>query len=210
VKEWACGASGIGSLLVVSQTVSEWSTSSLKTVSASMGYTIPEIGKTVLLIVHQGISLPHLGHNLLSTMQMILHDVVVNETPKFQCLEATQLSHTISVSSDNVDEVLIIPLDLKGVVSCFTTFKPSQDEFNTCDRYELTFESPEYYPTVTSFVQQEAGMIDAWGRLKVPGDSHPRKRKVCSLRQKEMEMSHLGVTCSNTNAKVARLILCSG
>jgi hypothetical protein len=31
---------------------------SLKTVSAARGYVIPEMGKIVLLIIHQGISLP--------------------------------------------------------------------------------------------------------------------------------------------------------
>jgi hypothetical protein len=42
--------------------------------------------ENVLLIIHQAISLPTLDHNLLSIMQMRLHDVVVNETPKFQSL----------------------------------------------------------------------------------------------------------------------------
>jgi hypothetical protein len=73
---------------------------------------------------------------------MRLHDVVVNETPKFQCLKPTYLSHSISMRGDDVEDVLFIPLDLHGVVSCFPTFNPSQDEFQTCDRYELKFETP--------------------------------------------------------------------
>jgi hypothetical protein len=81
------------------------------------------------LIVHQSIFSPTLNHNLLSTMQLRLHDVVVNKTPKFQCLKPTNLSHSISVRGDNVDDVLVIPLDLHGMVSCFPTFKPSQEEF---------------------------------------------------------------------------------
>jgi hypothetical protein len=95
----------------------EGQTKSLRIVSAALGYTTPETGKTVLLIVHQSIFSPTLNHNLLSTMQMILHDVVVN---------------SISVRGDNLDNVLVIPLDLHGVVSCFPTFKPSQEEFETC------------------------------------------------------------------------------
>jgi hypothetical protein len=94
-----------------------------KMVSAALGYVIPEVGKTVILSVHQGISLPQLEHNLLITMQMILHDVVVNETPKFQCLEPTNLPHTISVRCDSVDDVLIILLDLNCDVSFFSTLK---------------------------------------------------------------------------------------
>jgi hypothetical protein len=53
-----------------------------RTVSAALGYVIPETGNNVLLIIHQSISLPTLDHSLLSTMQMRLHAVVVNETPK--------------------------------------------------------------------------------------------------------------------------------
>jgi hypothetical protein len=64
----------------------EGETQSLRIVSAAMGYTIPEAGQTVLLIAHQSIVSPSLNYNLLSTMQMRLHDVIVNETPKFQSL----------------------------------------------------------------------------------------------------------------------------
>jgi hypothetical protein len=99
----------------------------MRDVSAALGYVIPQAGNTVILIVHQGISLPHLEQNLLSTMQMRLHGVVVNETPKFQCLEPTNLPQTISVRGVNVDDVLIVPLDLHGVVSCFPIFKPNQE-----------------------------------------------------------------------------------
>jgi hypothetical protein len=132
----------------------EGETQSLIIVSAAMGYTIPKSGKTVLLIVHQSIFSPSLNHNLLSTMQMRLHDVIVDETPKFQSLNPTKLSQYISVRCDNVEDVLVIPLELHGVVSCFPTFKPTQLEFETCDRYELTYESPEYDPSATTFHEQ--------------------------------------------------------
>jgi hypothetical protein len=77
------------------------------------------VSETLLLIIHQDMYLPHLEQNLLSTMQMRLQDVIVNETPKFQCCETTNLSDTIRVRGDTVDDVLVIPLDLHGVVSCF-------------------------------------------------------------------------------------------
>jgi hypothetical protein len=122
----------------------EGETQSLRIVSAALGYTMPQSGKTVLLIVHQIILSPTLNHNLLSNMQLRLHDVIVNEIPKFQSLNPTNLSHSISMRGDNVDYVLLIPLELHGVVSCFPIFKPTQLEFETLDRYELTYEFPEY------------------------------------------------------------------
>jgi hypothetical protein len=56
---------------------------SLISVSAAMGYTVPESGETVLLIAHHRIFIPSPSQNLLSTMQTRVHDVIVNETPTF-------------------------------------------------------------------------------------------------------------------------------
>jgi hypothetical protein len=181
---------------------------SLRIVSAAMGYTIPQSGQTVLLIAHQSIFSPSLNHNLLSTIHMRLHDFIVSETPKFQSLNPTTLSHSISVRGDNVEDILVIPLDLHGVVPClpcFPTFKPTQLEFETCDRYELNYESPEYDPSATTFHEQEASMMDSWGNLKVSGDFHPKRRQVCSLRQKEAEVKLLSSTYINTSAKLQDL-----
>jgi hypothetical protein len=136
---------------------------------------------------------------------MRLHDVIVNETPKFQSLNPTNLSHSISVRGENVDDVLIIPLELHGVVSCFPTFKPTQLEFETCDRYELIYESREYDPSATTFHDQEAGMMDYWENIKVPGDFHPKRRQVCSLCQKEAEVKLLSSKYSDTSAELQDL-----
>jgi hypothetical protein len=139
----------------------EGETQSLRINSALMGYTIPQSGQTVLLNAHQSIFSPSLNHNLFRTMQMRLHDVIVNVTPKFQSLNPTKLSQSIRVRGDNVEDVLVIPLELYGVVSCFPAFKPTQLEFEICDRYELTYESPEYDPPSTNFHEQEATMTDS-------------------------------------------------
>jgi hypothetical protein len=166
---------------------------------------MPHSGKTVLLSVNQIILSPNLNHNSLSTMQIRLHDVIVNETPKFQSLNPTNLSHSISVRGDNVDDLLVIPFELDGVVSCLPTFKPTQLVFETCDRYELTYESPEYDPSSKTFHDQEAGMMDSWGNLKVSGYFHPKRRHFCSLRHKESEVKLLSSKYSDTSAKLQDL-----
>jgi hypothetical protein len=190
-------------------TVTGWDpeveTQSLSILSAAMGYTIPEAGQTVLLIAHQSIFSPYLNHNLISTMQMRLYDVIVNETPKFQYLNPTKLPHPISMRGDNVEDVLLFPLELHGVVSCLSTFKPTQLEFETCDRYELTYESPEYDPSATTFHDQEDSMMDSWVNIKVSGDCHPKRRQVCSLRQTEAEIKLLSSKYSDTSAKLQEL-----
>jgi hypothetical protein len=154
----------------------EGETKSLRIVPAALGYTIPETGKNVLLISHQRIFSPTLNHNLISTMQMRLHDVVVNEIPTFQCFRPTNLSHSISVRGDNVDDISVIPLDFLGVVYCFPTFKLSQEEFETCERYELMYETPEYDPYAKTFHEQEAGQTHGANSI-LQGNSIPSGAK---------------------------------
>jgi hypothetical protein len=60
-------------------------------------------------------------------MQMSLNDIVVNETLRFQYANTTNISHTITVKGQNMNDELIIPLDLRCVVSCFTTRKPTKE-----------------------------------------------------------------------------------
>jgi hypothetical protein len=171
----------------------------LKTVSAGMAYDVPGSGRVVILIVHQAINLPHLPHNLLNPMQMRLNDVVVNETPTFQCAKPTNLSHTITVKGENMNDELIIPLDLRGMVSCFTARNPTQEEYDTCDRYELTNESPVYDPSESSYAKQEAAMMDSRGQLKVAEDKHPLRRHICPV--------NMADTFSDTTIKLQALSL---
>jgi hypothetical protein len=69
----------------------------------------------------------------------------------------------------------------------------------------LTYESPEYDPSATTFYDQEAGMVDSWGNIKVSGDFHPKRRQVCSLRQKEEEIKHMSSKYSDTSDKLQDL-----
>jgi hypothetical protein len=135
-------------------------------------------------------------------MQLRLHDVIVNKSLKFQSLNPTNLSQYISVRGEHVDDVLVIPLELHGVVSCFPSFKPTQLEFETCDRYDLAYESPEYNPSAKTFHDKEAGMMDSWGNLKVSGNFHPNRRQVCSLLQKEAEVKLISTKYSDTSTKL--------
>jgi hypothetical protein len=136
---------------------------------------------------------------------MRLHAVVVNETPKFQCLRPTNLSHSISVRGDNVDDVLVITLDLHGVVSCLPTFKPSQEEFETCERYELTYENPEYDPSAKTFHDQEASMTYSWGNIKIPGDFIPSGAKFSHSARRRAGIKLLSARYSGTSAKLQDL-----
>jgi hypothetical protein len=84
-----------------------------------------------------------------------------------------------------VDDVSFIPLDLNCGVSCFPTFKPTQEEFDTYDRYEHTQEIPEYDPSDKSFSLQEAVMMDSKGHLKVSGDSNVKMSSLSYIETSE-------------------------
>jgi hypothetical protein len=71
----------------------------------------------------------------------------------------------------------------------------------------LTYESPEYDPSAKTFHDQEAGMMDSRGNFKNSGEFHPKRRQVCSLRQKEAEVKLLSTKYSDTSAKLQDLSL---
>jgi hypothetical protein len=48
-------------------------------------------------------------------------------------------------------------------------------------------------------------MMDSWGNVKVSGDCHPKRRQVCSLLQKEVEIKLLSSKYSDTSAKLQDL-----
>jgi hypothetical protein len=84
-------------------------------------------------------------------------------------------------------------------VSCFTTRNPTQEEFDTCDRYELTYESPVYDPSGSSYAEQEAALMDSRGQLTVAEDKHPLRRHICPV--------HMAETFSSTTIKLQALSL---
>ena len=70
----------------------------LCTVSAALAYDDALTGETVSLVVHQAILIPDLNHNLLSTMQLRLNDVMVNDVPRFLTDKPTPLTQTLVIS----------------------------------------------------------------------------------------------------------------
>ena len=106
----------------------------MRTVSAALAYDDPETGEVLLFIVHQAISIPHMETNLLSTFQLRLNDVIVNDVPKILTDKPSVEDHCLIVPppSDETYNAYLIPLALNRVNSAFATRKPTQHEFETC------------------------------------------------------------------------------
>jgi hypothetical protein len=85
-------------------------------VSCCLAYDDPNTGQVVLLIVHQGLHIPHLGYSLIPPFQMRENDVVVNDRPKFQTTNPSEDDHVLLVPQ--IDEgPYRIPLSLRGTTS---------------------------------------------------------------------------------------------
>jgi hypothetical protein len=122
-------------------------TSALQTISGALAYDCPETGATFILVVNQGIHNPNINHNLLSTLQLRLNDIIVNDKPKFLTDTPTERDHAIIATNPKTKDELLIPLSIKGVSLTFLTCKPTQDEYLMCPWFTLTYDSPKYVST---------------------------------------------------------------
>ena len=134
--------------------------SNLRTVSAALAYDDAITGETTILIIHQAIHIPDLQHNLLSTMQLRLNDVIINETPRFLTNEPTMLTHTLMIPNEDADDHYIIPLTLHGVASTFPTRKPTIQEYESLSHLCLTSEDPPYDPHDPTFAEHESALAN--------------------------------------------------
>jgi hypothetical protein len=153
----------------------------LRTVSAALAYDDPVTGETVILLVHQAIHIPDLEHNLLSTMQVHLIDVLVSNTPRFLTGNVTDLTHTLAIPTSDVSKPYVIPLSLNGVASTFPTRKPTKEEYESLPHLSLTSDDLDYDPHDPSFAAQEDALtkylLETVDRIGAP----PPSRCLCSV-----------------------------
>jgi hypothetical protein len=158
----------------------------LRTVSAALAYDDALSGETVILVIHQAILIPDLAHNLLSTMQLRLNDVIVNDVPRFLTDNPTLLTHSLVVPTDDFDQPYVIPLTLFGVASSFPTRKPTIQEYETLPHITLTGEEPAYDPHDPSLADHENALARA---VLETGDriGSPPPRRLCAVSKTTLE-----------------------
>jgi hypothetical protein len=93
-------------------------------------------GEVIVLVMNEALYFGNrLDHTLICPSQLHSFGKVVDETPKqFN----PQLTHSIEVPGDNAT----IPLEMNGVVSYFSSHKPSKDELGNCRHMTLTSDIP--------------------------------------------------------------------
>ncbi len=133
-------------------------TKTYATVSGVVAYDDPQSGRMLHLVIHQAIHIPHLDYHLLCPMQCCVHDVIVNNLPKFLASDPTDQTHALTIKDpDNPLQPVILPLNLRGVTSLLYVRPVTIDEFNSLDhpRLHLTSETLTWDPSTTLFEEQE-------------------------------------------------------
>jgi hypothetical protein len=86
-------------------------------VSVALAFDDPRSGETICLIIHQAIYIEEMENNLLCPMQMRMHDVKINECPRFLSGAPNDESHSYSVPK---------PRTLQRAIASLSTFMASQ------------------------------------------------------------------------------------
>jgi hypothetical protein len=125
-------------------------------VSGCLSYDDPTSGRVILLIVHQGLHMPHLSYSLIPPFQMRENNIIVNDHPKFQTRNPTEDDHCVIVSRDDL-YTYHFPLSLRGTTSFIDVRKPTDGEIqdDSLERFELTYQSPDWEPGTDRFSVME-------------------------------------------------------
>ncbi len=140
-----------------------------RTVSGAVAYTDPSNGRTLLLLIHQAIHIPHLDHHLLCPMQCRVNDVTVNETPKFMVNDPTDQTHALTLPDIvHLSQTITLPLELQGVISLLNVRTVTADQFHDLETYphvSLTSDALTWDPTMTLYHDQELAKTNLQGKV---------------------------------------------
>ena len=100
-------------------------------------WTCPQSGAVYILVLGQMLFFGEkLSHSLLCPNQMRAYGIQVQDTPtQFD----SKSNHNIIVPTDD-DADVIIPLEMKGIVSIFESHNPTKEELESCDYLMMTSE----------------------------------------------------------------------
>ena len=117
-------------------------------VTALTAYDIPNTTETILLVLNEALYFGNkLLHTLLTPNQMRAAGLVVQDIPRQFDPNST---HSIYLPGSEI----VLPLELDGIISFFCTRQPTQNEIETCARFDLTA-SARWHPYSGRFAEQE-------------------------------------------------------
>jgi hypothetical protein len=125
----------------------------------------PETGETVILIINQGLYMGDmLKSSLLTPNQLWNFGIIVDDCPIHLAPDPSLATHSIYSPHDE----LCIPLQFKGIISCFTSWYPTTNELESCRWIELS-SSNGWDPNADHFQEDEERLIHGFA-----DSDHPR------------------------------------
>jgi hypothetical protein len=89
------------------------STKTYATISKGLAYDDPKTSKVYHLVINQAIHIPHIDHHLLCPTQCQVHDMIVDNTPKFLMPDPIDHMHALTIKDpDHPAQTVILPLAL--------------------------------------------------------------------------------------------------
>ena len=135
--------------------------SGIPIVDAMVYYECPYTGKEVILVINNALYVKQNQDNLLTPFLVREAGHYIDETPKIHKRFPSVDDHVIQL-----DEVGIkIHLNLHGIVTYFTTRKPTLDEIESLPRVHLTPDMPEWDPYQEIYAKMESRMLDFEGNI---------------------------------------------
>ena len=130
-------------------------------VDAMILYECPYTSKSIILVINNALYVKENRDNLITPFLVREAGIQLNETPKIQCDDPSIDDHSLYIKEMNIR----IHLHLHGIVSYFTTRKPTQDEIHSLPWVHLTPDAPEWDPHTSVYERQEAQMLDFEGQI---------------------------------------------
>ena len=111
----------------------DYKSMTVRVVDAVVRYDCPYTGASVLLMLWNALHVPSMSNNLVPPFAIREAGVQLNDTPKIHAGPSVD-AHCIVLGCDQ----LRIPLQLHGVFSYFSTWKPTIEECETLDVFAIT------------------------------------------------------------------------
>ena len=112
----------------------------------------PKSGETFILEFPESLYFgDRMSHTLLCPNQLRAHGLIVNDVPRQFDERST---HSIQVLADYGGTEIEIPLEMNGVISYFSSHRPTDDELRNCVHVEMCSDTP-WDPNDSSFAEQE-------------------------------------------------------
>jgi hypothetical protein len=152
-----------------------------------------------------------MDYSLIPPFFMRMNNIKVNECPKsLMLLDPMEEDHAVIIRHGD-DDITIIPLLLRGTMSFIPVRQPTEQEAHDLglEHIELTFQSPEWDPSLPDLERMEDLLSTHEGRLKVTGDRTSRDfvRKHSWI--SDVTLKHLHVIgskmCSQTTATLSSI-----